>query len=128
MPGEIDSRKLKQLKQRPQILVKLSFRELYGSKLSGLCTFDNMAFINSKTAKNQKRRLLVLETPIIIFVILSENSSVVTNDTQGPKRYFLLFDREASWLLFSSSVSLLSGGTVQLENTYFSILQVTGQV
>ena len=66
-----------------------------------------MAFINSKTAKNKKRRLLVLETPIIIFVILSENSSVVTNDTQGPKRYFLLFDREASWLLFSSSVSLL---------------------
>ena len=68
MPGEINSRKLKQLKQRPQI-----FRELYGSKLSGLCTFDNRAFINSKTAKNQKRRLLVLETPIIIFVILTEN-------------------------------------------------------
>ena len=26
--------------QRPRILVKLSFRELYDSKLSGLCIFD----------------------------------------------------------------------------------------
>ena len=41
---------------------------------------------------------------------------------------FLPADGEASWLLLPSSVSLLSGGTVQPENTYFRILQVTGQV
>ena len=37
-------------------------------------------------------------------------------------------DGEASWLLLPSSVSLLSGGTVQPENTYSCILKVTGQV
>ena len=36
-------------------------------------------------------------------------------------------DGEASWLLLSSSVSLLSGGTVQPESTYSSILKVAGQ-
>ena len=41
---------------------------------------------------------------------------------------FLPADGEASWSLFPSSVSLLSGGTVQTENTYSLILKVTGQV
>ena len=41
---------------------------------------------------------------------------------------FIPADREASWSLLPSSVSLLSGGTVQLENTYSRILKVTGQV
>ena len=41
---------------------------------------------------------------------------------------FLLADGEAPWLLFPSSVSLLSGGTVQPENTYSRILKVTSQV
>ena len=41
---------------------------------------------------------------------------------------FLPADGEASWSLLPSSVSLLSGGTVQPENTYFCILKVTGQV
>ena len=41
---------------------------------------------------------------------------------------FLLADGEASWLLLLSLVSLLSGGTVQPENTYSRILKVTGQV
>ena len=36
-------------------------------------------------------------------------------------------DGEASWLLLPSSVSLLSGGTVQPENTDPHILKVTGQ-
>ena len=36
---------------------------------------------------------------------------------------FLPADGEASWLLLPSSVSLLSGGTVQPENTYSSILK-----
>ena len=37
-------------------------------------------------------------------------------------------DGEASWLQLSSSIVLLSGGTVQPENTYSRILKVTGQV
>ena len=41
---------------------------------------------------------------------------------------YLLADGEASWSLLPSSVSLLSGSTVQPENTYSSILKVTGQV
>ena len=36
-------------------------------------------------------------------------------------------DGEASWLLLPSSISLLSGGTVQPENNYPCILKVTGQ-
>ena len=35
---------------------------------------------------------------------------------------------KVSWLLLSSLVSLLSGGTVEPENTYSHILKVTGQV
>ena len=49
MSGEFDSRKdsyLTKLEQRPRIFVKLSFRELCGSKLSGLHSFDNMAIIH----------------------------------------------------------------------------------
>ena len=41
---------------------------------------------------------------------------------------FLGADREASWLLLPSSVSLLSGSTVQPGNTYSCILKVPGQV
>ena len=40
---------------------------------------------------------------------------------------FLTANGEASWLLLPSSVSLLSGGTVQPENTYSSILKVAGR-
>ena len=48
MSGEFDSRKESQstkLEQRSQMFVKLSFRELCISKLSGLHAFDNMAII-----------------------------------------------------------------------------------
>ena len=41
---------------------------------------------------------------------------------------FLPAGGEASWSLLLSLVSLLSGGTVQPENTYFRIVKVTGQV
>ena len=41
---------------------------------------------------------------------------------------FLSADGEASWLLLPSLMSLLSGSTVQPENTYYYILRVTGQV
>ena len=40
---------------------------------------------------------------------------------------FLPADGEDSCSLLPCLVSLLSGGTVQLENTYSSILKVTGQ-
>ena len=40
---------------------------------------------------------------------------------------FLPADGEASWSLLPSSVSLLSGDTVQPENIYSCILKVTGQ-
>ena len=48
MSGEFDSRKDSQstkFKRRPQIFVKVSFRVLYDSKLSGLHAFDNIAII-----------------------------------------------------------------------------------
>ena len=41
---------------------------------------------------------------------------------------FLPADGGASWLLLPSSIFLQSGGTVQPENTYSSILKVRGQV
>ena len=46
MSGEFDSRKASHLTKwegRPQIFLKLGFRELCGSKLSGLHPFDYMA-------------------------------------------------------------------------------------
>ena len=49
MLGEFDSRKNSQptkFEQRPWLFVKLSFRELCISKLSGLHAFDNMAIIH----------------------------------------------------------------------------------
>ena len=49
MSGEFDSRKDSQstkFEQRPQIFVKLSFRELCDSKLSDLHVYDNMAIIH----------------------------------------------------------------------------------
>ena len=39
---------------------------------------------------------------------------------------FLPADGEASWLLLPRSVSVLSGSTVEPENTYSCILKVTG--
>ena len=46
MPGEVDSRKDSQsarFERKPQLFVKLSFRELCDSKLSGLHAYDNLA-------------------------------------------------------------------------------------
>ena len=49
MSGEFDSRKdshSAKLEKRPQIFVKLCFRELCDSKLPGLHPFDNMTIIH----------------------------------------------------------------------------------
>ena len=51
MSGEFDSRKHSnstKLEQSPQIFVRLGFRELCGSKLSGLLSFDMTYFIELK--------------------------------------------------------------------------------
>ena len=55
MSGEFDSRKDSQsteFERRSQIFVKLSFRELCNSKLSGLHAFDKMVIIHE--VKNRK--------------------------------------------------------------------------
>ena len=96
-------------------------------------------FIELQIGQKQKGRQWVYEAPIfeVIFVTLTENSLVVTNDTQGPPEivdmalhYPSIFTNQ--WgrflLLLPSLVSLLSGGTVQLENIYSCILKATGQV
>ena len=49
MSGELSSRKdlpSTKLERRPQIFIKLSFRELCGSRLSGLHPFDEMVIID----------------------------------------------------------------------------------
>ena len=155
MSGESDSRKdwhSPKLEQRTKIFVKLSFRQLCGS----ICftSFNTMAIIHwVKNKLKQKGRLWVQEIPVLELTFMtliwelschrkwhpgtSEISTppeiVVGTHFQtqhGTKTIpvFLPADAEASWLLFSSSVSLLSGGTVQPENTYSCILKVTGQV
>ena len=65
--GEFDSRKDSQstnFEQRPQIFVKLSFRELCHSKLSGLHAFDNMEFVEDlkatfKKSKNRNKHIII---------------------------------------------------------------------
>ena len=49
MSVEFNSRKYSQptkFEQRPQIFIKLGFRELCGSKFSGLHAFDDIAIIH----------------------------------------------------------------------------------
>ena len=49
MSGEFDSTKdsqSTQFEERPQILIKLIFRDLLDSKLSGLYPFDNIAIMH----------------------------------------------------------------------------------
>ena len=55
MSKKFDSRKVShsaKFKQRPQTFVKLSFREVHDSELSGFHPFDNMAIIHCN--KNRK--------------------------------------------------------------------------
>ena len=89
MSGEFDSRKYShstKLEQRPWIFVKLSFRELYGSKLSGLHPLDNMVIIH--WVKNRKVGCEFMRPILeVTFVAITENSSVRTNDTHGHWKY-----------------------------------------
>ena len=113
---------------RPWIYVKLKYFLCY-SKLFGMHPLDNMAIIHwVKNMLKQKGKLWVHETPIleVIFVALTEDSSIVTDDTQdlgniqthgnawhGTKTTSVLLpaDGEAPCLLLPSLVFLPSGGT-----------------
>ena len=157
MSEEFDSRKYSRswkLEWRPWIFVKLSFRELCGSKLSGLHPFDNMVIIHWVKNRLKTERLTVSSwdtNPWSNFcdshwkLICCNKWDAKTSEISTPPEravgshfhaqhstktilVFLLADGEASWSLLPSSVSLLSGGTVQPENTYSSILKVTGQI
>ena len=92
MLGEFDSRKDShptKFEQRSRIFLKLNFRELRDAKLSGLHPFGNMVIIQrsngNKNRSKQIGRMQAHETLIleVIFVTLTENSSVIKNDTQG---------------------------------------------
>ena len=59
MSGEFDSRKdshSTRLEQTPQIFIKLCFKELYGSKLSGLHPSDNIGIIHRVQNKLKAER------------------------------------------------------------------------
>ena len=60
MSGECYSRKdsnSRKIKQRPQIFINVSFREIGDSKLSGLHPFDNMAIIHWIKNRSKTERL-----------------------------------------------------------------------
>ena len=156
MSGEFDSRKdshSTKLNRRFQIFVKLSFRELCGSKLSALYPFDNMAIIHWVQNRLETERYAVswwdinpwnnfcdphwelicrnkwrpgtseISTPPEITVGIHFHARHGTKSIP----VFLHADGDASWSLLQSSVSLLSGSTVKPGNTYSCILKVTGQ-
>ena len=133
---------------------KLHFRELCDSKLSGLHPFDNMVIIHWVINRSKTERLVVSSwetNPWSNFCDL--HGELICHNKWHPRKskistpleiavgthfhvwhdtntilVFLSIDGEGSWFLLQSLVSLLSGGTVQPENTYFCILKVTGQV
>ena len=155
--GQFDSGKdshSAKFKRRPQILVKLSFRELFDSKLSGWHPFDNMIISLVKNRSKSERYILSSwdTNPWSFFCYThweltylnkwhSGTSEILTPPkiavgthfhAQHSTRTTLVFlpaDGKACWLLLPSSVcSLSSGGTVPLENTYSCILNVKGEV
>ena len=157
MSGEFDSRKdshSAKLERRPQIFVKLSLRELCGSKLSGLHPFYNMAIIHWAKNRLKTGRLSVSSWDTNSWSNFCDShweliccnkwhsgiSEISTPPEIAVRTHFhawhgtktiLIFipaDGETSWLILPSLVSLLSGSTVQPENTYSCILKVTGQV
>ena len=138
----------------PQIFAELKFSRVASSKLSGLHPSDNMIIIHWVKNRLKNRRYPVSSwgtNPSSAFcdpywkLIYHNKWHPGTSEISTPLEIavgthfharhgiktipvFLPADGEASWLLLSSSASLLSGGTVQSENTYSCILKVTGQV
>ena len=138
MSGEFDFRKDSQStksEQRPQIFVKLSFRELWDSNLSGLHPFDNMPIIHwvKNRLKTERQAVSSWDTnpwynfcdphwelnchnewhpgtseisePLEIAVGTHFHMQHSTKTTL----VFLATDGEASWLLLPSLISLLQG-------------------
>ena len=149
MSGEFNSREdsySTKLEWRPQIFVKLSFRDLCGSKLSDLHLFDNMSIIHWVKYRLKAERLAVSSWDTNPWSnicdphweLISRNrwhlgtSEISTaleivvgtyfHAWHGAKTVpvFLPADGGASWFLLSTSV--------QPENTNAFILKVTGQV
>ena len=59
MSGEFDSKKdlhSTKFERRPQIFVKLSFKELYDSKVPGLHPFDEMTIIHRIKNRSKTER------------------------------------------------------------------------
>ena len=115
------------------MLVELSVRELCDSKLYGLLTFDNMVILLIyKRSQNQEGRLCVYETPMFEAIFVTSLRTYLTykwhtdfgniHTTRNSCRGTL------STSLIPNSVSLLSGDTMQLENTNSCIFKVTAQV
>ena len=108
--------------QRPLIIVKLSFRELGCLKLSAC----NVCNPHCKLICRKKWHLATSETSTSPETTVEKHFHSRHGTNTIP--IFSSSDGEASWSLFPSSVSLLSGRTVQLENTYSCIFKVTSQL
>ena len=139
---------------RHQIFVKLSFMEFFDSELSGLNPFDNLAIIHwvKNRLKTERQAVRSWDTnawsnlcdphwELICHSKWHSGTSEISTPPEiavethllvqhGTKTIpgFLPADRGASWLLLPSLISLLSGSTVQPENTCSCIVKVTGQV
>ena len=89
MSGEFDSRKdshSTKFKQRPQISIKLSFRELFVWELPGLHYFDNMAIITwvKKIGQKRKGTLWVHETPMLEVIFWDPHWQLIYHNNWCP--------------------------------------------
>ena len=136
MSGELDSRKdshSKKLEQRPWILAKLNISELCDSKLSVLYPFYNMAIIHWVKNRSKTDRLAVSSWETSLWSNFCDHhwnltycnkwdpatSEISTplgivertnfHAQHGTKTTPVSADREDSWPLLPSLVSLLSG-------------------
>ena len=135
MSGEFVARKdshPSKFEWRAQILVKLGFKELCDSKWSELHTFDNtVIFLSSETNpwinfSDPHWELICCKKwhPETSWISISLEIAVEVHFHVGHGTktisVFLPVDGKTSWLLLSSLLSLISGCTVQPENTHFS--------
>ena len=80
MSGEFDSRKdlqTKKFERRPQIFLKLSFRELSDSKLSGLQAFDCMVIYHSSKLVSAILYQTFIFYQMIVLILKFTTSSIV---------------------------------------------------
>ena len=153
MSGEFNSKDSQSTKfeRRPRIFLKLRFNEWCDSRLSGLHPFDKIHWVKNRSRTERQAVSSWDINPCSYFCdphweLICPNKQhpgnseistlleiavgthfLVWDDTETTP-VFLPADGGASWLLLPSSVSLLSGGTVQPEKTYSCILKMTVQV